>query len=421
MQQSRRERTMKRRKKVLLIALAVVMFVIVALTSAFFNFMASIQVDAHDSELLDDVIDKVSDNDQDPINVLLLGVDQLPGRSDTMIFMSYYPAKNKALVLSIPRDTKVLIPGVSPVTGKPYGHQKIAHAHATVGGISKAVETVKHFLGVDIHYFVRINYQGLHRLVNAIGGVPIDVEYNMDYDDNAGGLHIHLSKGHQVLDGDKAEQYLRWRQNNDGTGDGLGDIGRIKRQQKFMMAFAKQALKPANLMRLGELKRIVEESIVTNVDVGFVLEYGKKVLFDRNFSIEEDVIMETVPGQFGPNGIYWVVEGENKEELQQLLAEFYLPPELEIAEEIIVEILNGCGVEGAATEAASRLAGYPNITVKVGNADSFSHQVTEVISRTDDEIAKFIADRINAYSICKASKKQNDADITVIIGKDFVK
>lgn len=356
-------------------------------------------------------------NEDEPINFLLVGVDQLPGRSDTMIFCSYNPSKDKILLLSIPRDTLAYIPGTSSITGNPYGNQKINHAHA-YGGLPKAVETVEQFLGVNIHYYARINYNAMHEIVDAIGGVPLDVACDMNYDDDASGLHIHLKQGYQILDGDKAEQYVRWRQNNDHTGDGLGDIGRIQRQQKFIQAAIDQLLKVNNLFKINQLQKIVEDHIATNMDPGTMVTLFKDVVV--GFNMEEDLIMSKVPGEYssGMGAAYWIVQEEHRLELDEML-QTHLAPVIE--NQINIQVLNGTGKSGLASAVAAELELHPHFSVSAANADTQDHPVTEVISRTDDEIAKYIASIVHAeHNIYKADS-QEGPDVIIILGRDYIK
>ncbi|MDB5099829.1 MAG: Cell envelope-related transcriptional attenuator domain containing protein [Cyanobacteria bacterium RYN_339] len=158
----------------------------------------------------------------------------LRGNTDTMILARLDPARNQARLLSIPRDTRVPIPG--------HGTFKINAANP-YGGARLAVETVSGFLGVPVDRYMVINTQGVIQLVDALGGVNVFVPRPMNYDDNTGKLHIHLDKGWNHLDGRHAHDFLRFRH------DDQGDIGRVQRQQAFMQAVMGQYLSPMNLLK----------------------------------------------------------------------------------------------------------------------------------------------------------------------------
>lgn len=405
------------KKAIVFTILGIFLFIAIMATSTVFNFLARVQVDPGNiDEPLDELVEPPQ-SPEEPINMLLLGVDELPGRTDTVVFVSFNPEKNKTLVLSIPRDTYVHIPGSYSSTGQPFGYQKLAHAHA-YGGINKAVETVKAFLGVDIHYFVRLEYAGLHRIVDAINGVPINVEYNMIYDDYAAGLRIRLDKGPQILDGQKAEQYLRWRQNTDGTGDGLGDIGRVDRQQQFMRSFLLQMLKPTNIARLPQLQRIMEESLVTNIDASVVWKYGAKLAW--RYDTEEDLLMTTVPGRFSSGGAYWMVDGEYRQELDNILADHYLP-DIE-DNSITVEIVDGGGGVEELAQLVASLERYPQFRVMISTEINGHNEASQMINRTDAAVGTFVANALQLpINVSHADKGDSDPHITIVLGKNNLK
>lgn len=175
-----------------------------------------------------------------PIHVLLLGVDERPddpGRSDTMILAR--AGQDEIRLLSLPRDAMVELEG--------YGREKLNAAYA-YGGPELAKKTVSALLGVPVDRYVKVNLEGFRQMVDLVGGVPYEVERPMHYVDPAEGLVIDLEPGYQVLDGDKAEQYVRFRY--DESGD---DLSRIRRQQSFLRAAARHALQPSNLPKLPTL------------------------------------------------------------------------------------------------------------------------------------------------------------------------
>lgn len=191
-------------------------------------------------------------------NILVLGVDKRSGdtgRSDTLFVTMLDTAKDRVSLLSIPRDTLVEIPG--------RGWDKINHAYA-FGGHKLSEETTENFLGIPLTNYIEVDFQGFIKLVDAIGGVDIDVEKPMRYQDPYDGEHglvINLRPGRQHMDGTTAIQYVRYR-------DGEGDIGRVKRQQKFMQAvFAR--LRSINLLtRAPEIARTLYQSVDTDLSAG---------------------------------------------------------------------------------------------------------------------------------------------------------
>lgn len=103
-------------------------------------------------------------------------------------------------------------------------------------------------LGIPVDYTVSVNLKGFTALVDAIGGVDFDVPINMDYDDPIQNLSIHFKKGVQHLSGADALRVVRFRHNNDGSGYGSEDLGRMATQQKFLKAVAKKMLSAGNIL-----------------------------------------------------------------------------------------------------------------------------------------------------------------------------
>ena len=172
---------------------------------------------------------------KDKVIVMIMGVDEREGdvgRSDTLMVATLDPKKKKAAILSIPRDTRVKIRG--------NGFDKINAAYA-YGGYHLTKDTVENLLGVEMEHYVLINVKSFKKIIDAIGGVEINVEKRMYYEDvwdDDGGLLINLYPGMQHMDGNTAITYVRYR-------DEEGDIGRIARQQKFMQAVMDKITSPA--------------------------------------------------------------------------------------------------------------------------------------------------------------------------------
>ena len=189
------------------------------------------------------------------INVLVLGVDERGddvGRSDTAFVVTIDTNKKIATVLSIPRDTRVKIPG--------HKWDKLNHAYA-YGGTKLSQRAVEDFLGIPINYTVKVNFTSFVRLIDAVGGITIDVEkrmkYSDPYDDN-GGLYIDLQPGVQKMNGKTAIQYVRYR-------DEEGDIGRVARQQKFMKAFLREFTDPRLVTRLPDIIKECSATLKTDM------------------------------------------------------------------------------------------------------------------------------------------------------------
>ena len=214
----------------------------------------------------------------EPIEVLLLGISEdLDSKlTDTIIVGSYNPQEQSINMLSIPRDTFV---GKNKNTAK--GSDKINSLYSRKG-INSLLETVNKITNNDIKYYAVINNQALINLVDTIGGVNFNVPIDMNYDDPTQNLHIHLKKGYQLINGEKAEQLLRFRHNNDGTSYpsdyGDNDFGRMKTQRDFIEETVKQTMNIKNILKSKKIIDAVFNNIETNIDKNDLIPYIPKLV-----------------------------------------------------------------------------------------------------------------------------------------------
>ncbi|MGB3299798.1 MAG: LCP family protein [Phormidesmis sp.] len=236
-----------------------------------------------------------------PVNVMLLGVkvissdiddydaidrdgydslvNSFDGLSDTMLMMRFDPKDERIAVMSIPRDTRTNVNG--EVT-------KINEANREGGPAMSAQATSELMGGIGIDRYVRINVQGVEKLIDALGGVKVNVPKDMKYQDDSQHLYINLKAGEQRLDGDKAMQFLRFRY------DDQGDIGRVQRQQILMRALVEQALNPTTIARLPKILSVIQSNVDTNLSVEELVAlvgYGART--DRS-----NIQMLMLPGTF---------------------------------------------------------------------------------------------------------------------------
>jgi LCP family protein required for cell wall assembly len=212
-------------------------------------------------------------------------------RTDTMMLVRINANKKRVSVVSIPRDSKVYISGN-------HGIDKINAAHA-IGGPDLAVQTVQDSFGIPIDNFMVINLRGVRDLVDAIGGIDIYVEKPMHYTDNTAKLFINFEPGQYHLDGKQAEAFLRFRH------DQLGDIGRIRRQQQFVMAVTKKLRDPSIVFKIPELVKISNQYVETDLSANELLTLA---FFGKDLNMNA-VRTATFPGH--PGGIkvsYWVID-----------------------------------------------------------------------------------------------------------------
>jgi LCP family protein required for cell wall assembly len=243
-------------------------------------------------------------------------------RTDTMMVVSLDLVTREVHVLSIPRDLRVEIPG--------HGLDKINDAHA-IGGVPLALETIQQFLGVSMDYYVVVKLGAVGRFVDAIGGVTLDVEKDMDYDDNWGQLHIHLKKGVQHLDGEQVEGFMRFRH------DAESDFGRMRRQQQAMRGVLAALQSPGVAMHVPRLIDTFAENIDTNLKREQIL--GLARLFHQ--VQPETVVTESLPGRNRMlDGISYL---EPMEKRQETLVDWLLRGQETAANRLVtVRVVNGC-------------------------------------------------------------------------------
>ena len=237
--------------------------------------------------------------------VMIMGVDRRAddvGRSDTLMVAAVDVDASKAALLSIPRDTRVAIEG--------NGFDKINHAYA-FGGHSLTQKTVENLLGVKMDHYILIDTRSFERIIDAIGGVDLNVEKRMYYEDpwdDNGGLVIDLYPGEQHLDGDRAIQYVRYR-------DGEGDIGRVGRQQKFVKAVLAKVISPDMLPRLPKLAEEIRKAVETDMSVTDLLEFAGLMEEVHKNGLQAQM----VPGQpaFLQDISYWIPDITDLRELMR--------------------------------------------------------------------------------------------------------
>lgn len=220
----------------------------------------------------------------EPVNMLILGLDEEKVRSDVILLLNFMPAESSLNILSIPRDTRVRARGKT---------EKI-NALIGMGGEKLIAGKVAEITGLTINYYLTINFKGFRKLIDILGGVQLEVPFDMYYDDPTQNLHIHLTKGKQILNGEKAEQFVRYRKGNwRGEGYEDGDLGRIKAQQNLIRELIIQKLKLRYFLKIDDIYYILKQYVRTNADITDINYYSdsiKKIRFNkiRTFSLPGD-------------------------------------------------------------------------------------------------------------------------------------
>ncbi|MDO4282681.1 MAG: LCP family protein [Clostridia bacterium] len=202
------------------------------------------------------------------VTALVCGVnDKL---TDMIMYMKYDTKNGKLFIMSIPRDTYV---------ENEYCAGNKINAIYRGKYVIPLVEEVQKLLDTDIDYYVIFDTELVTKIVDEIGGVEVEVPFEMKYDDPTQDLHIDLEPGVQVLNGKDAEGFVRFRHNNDmSVAYAMGDLGRVKTQQEFVKAFVKSLLRPNNILKINKVVNIILEDTDTNVTMDDVFRYGLDVI-----------------------------------------------------------------------------------------------------------------------------------------------
>ena len=302
----------------IVLVLAIVLFVCAGLAGAWLCFARPPEVpDGPDTVPIDHEHDPgAAGEDAAParqrrtncFTILLSGHDDGNGGSDTNILVMVDAEQQEINAVSIPRDSLINADWNVPKFNAAYN----------VGGVERLQAELSKLLGIPVDYYVAVDLEGFVELVDAIGGVNFDVPVNMNYDDPTQDLHIHFQKGMQYLNGEDALKVVRFRHNNDGTGYGTEDIGRIQTQQAFLSAVAKQMLSTLSLDMLGTYADLFLKYVNTELTVGNLVWLGQQAL-----SIGlENIHFYTLPGE-GKNlvdvpfwdGNYYVLDAQGVLEL----------------------------------------------------------------------------------------------------------
>ncbi len=353
------------------------------------------------------------------VNTLLLGVDE--ARSDTIMVARYNKKTHQVAIISIPRDTRVEIPE--------YGFEKVNSAIGKKGGTALAMKTVGNLLDIPIHHYVKVDFKGVEKIVDILGGVKINVPQQMDYDDPAQDLHIHIKPGLQILKGEKALQFLRYR-----SGYADQDLGRIKAQQEFAKAFIKKLTSPSIILKAPSLITTMIENTKTNLEQNEIGQY----MLDIGSLDVNNIKMYTLPGEPDyKNGVAYFIHDEekldemmttmsqdlgiaNKENSQDASTISNIQENTSIIKnEIKIEVLNSTKTKGLAAAMKNDLEQKGYVVAKIGDTDDLIYNYSRVIDRKGDKnkLEKLASE--TGISITDSDIDLNYFyDITIIIGND---
>lgn len=381
-------------------------------------------------------------NGTDRVTVLVMGIDQRTGetdtayRTDSMMLLTLDPVGRTAGMLSIPRDLYVEIPGFPDRDKITTANFKGDAYKLPGGGPQLAVDTIELNLGIRVDFYVRINFTAFETLINQIGGIDINSPYEIydpEYPDCCYGYDpFYLPAGQQHLDGATALKFARTRHT---TGD---DFGRAERQQIVVMAVRDKLTSADNLPTLianaSQLLATLQGSYTTNMSPEQMLSLA---LLAKDIS-RENITSAVIDQQYIAD-FYTTADNQqalilNIEKFRELRdAMFYTPelPQLSVpdaagllaGEAATVEVQNGSLTAGLAATAADYLRAQGVNVVQVGNADRSDYASTIIVDYTGKPYtAKWLADtfHVSSSSILSGNNPDSPVDVRVIIGADFV-
>ncbi len=380
---------------------------------------------------------------EDPFWMLMLGTDELSepglGRTDTIILTRVDQANKSAAMISIPRDTLVDIPGYSK--DKINAAYNLGEQETEGGGVPLAIKTVSDFAGVDIAYFAQVDFNGITGLVDGLGGVTVDVPVDIPKAHDSG--NIGITAGLQKLNGEQALTFCRSRDFL------IGDYQRQANQRTFLQALAKQVLETKDLLQIANTVTNIASMTHTNMDIATIV----KIAQGMQGTVESGIHTYTVPsGTKDTSSGSYVIARED--ELADLIADIengiYPPPQegsemynsaetpdayqstatsgsTTTQERVnpngyIVDVKNGCGIDGSATSISDKLvlAGY--VKGAIGNTDAYIYDNTLIIYKenTDRAAANDIKTKIGyGKVIASEGRYEFEGNILVVVGSDY--
>ncbi len=367
------------------------------------------------------------------VNILLMGVGDTghagENLSDTIMVISYDVKTKQAAMISVPRDLYVKI--------DEYGSAKINAAHAygeyykySGGGPALAEKTVSEVLGIPINYYARVDFTGLKDIVNAVGGIEVNVEedlYDPLYpaDDGLRGKALYIEKGQQHMNGDTALRYSRSRETT-------SDFDRARRQQQVLVAIKDKVMSVdtfLNPKKIADIATALGNHLKTDFSVNEIprgIEVFKGV--DTN-KIKNRVFDNSVAGLLvddsGEAGYILIPRAGiyNYSKLQAAVANIFDDNSIQ-TENASISVLNGTSTSGLASKAATALtkAGY-NVS-DIATADNPAYTQTTVVDYSGGGKPGTITALEKLYSVTAtkgAGTSNSGADIEVIIGTNFPK
>ena len=411
-------KTKKIEKIALIVALAVIVCIGVGLTSFAVFYLSS-----NNSKSNSINVSALVPAKDEPVNILLAGVDtgsnesgdsekiDTTKKANSIVLLHYEPKNENLKIISIPRDTMIKLNSK---------RQKINISNS-VDGPKYLVNNVQELMNTKINYYVQLDYSTFRNVIDSLGGIDININNKMNYDDNVQNLHINFEKGLTHLNGQKAEEYFRWVKNNDGKSIEGGDLGRIGNQHILMDAVIKKFSRVSTIFRYPSIISSVSKNVETNMSTNQIMKYARTFshLKSQNISIstakglnvaiegDKYFLMDTAgnSANLSKDTAVNKVENINKAALK-------------------INIQNGTDKNGLAKNYKTQLneKGFTNI--ETGNAPKKPVEATKITFYGVDEnklmqIKNSMGDFVKTNNYELISQKNLRYDVLVVLGNDL--
>lgn len=413
-----RKKSNKVMKTVIIIALALIICVGVGVTCFTVFYLSSIN---SKSSAIN--INYLEPQKGQPVNILVAGVDIASNNSlelgkknnikkaNAIVLLHYEPKDEKLKIISIPRDTMIKLNEK---------RQKINISNS-VNGPKYLTNNVEELMNTKINYYVQLDYNAFRSVIDSLGGVDVNIDKNMNYDDNVQNLHINFDKGLTRLNGEKAEEYFRWVKNSSDKDSEGNDLLRIKNQQMLMESVINKFGKFSTIFRYPAIISSISKHLETNMTPNQILKYARIFSNLKN----ENISLTTA------KGLKVSIEDENYFLLDtagnaaNLSTSKTVSKSEDINNSILkISILNGTDKAGLAKNYQTKFKNYGFNNIITGNAPKKPVENTKVVFYGTDEnqliqINNSINKGLKADSYEIVPQKTSKYDVLIILGNDL--
>ena len=363
------------------------------------------------------------------INILLLGIGggdhDGPNLTDTIMVVSIDPKNKGVAMLSVPRDLYVDVEKIGSTKINAVYSSGKNYYESEEEGLKLAKDTVSSLLGVPIHYFALVNFDGFEKVIDILGGVEINVEkdlYDPLYPDKnlEGYEEFSISKGVHIMDGETALKYARSRETT-------SDFDRAKRQQTILLAVKDKVTKEQNLFNIRKITQIINtlsDNIRMDIQISEIEELSKIMKDIKSENISVKVIDDSPDGLVYADRLeemYVLLPNDSTlKEMHDFVRQYFKDPFI-VNENATISVKNGTKKDSLAKIFGEELTSFGYNVVSVSNAEKRDYQKTFIYDYSNNKkkyTINFLKDKLGDAPVIKLDGEGNGCDIEVIIGED---